>query len=54
MIEQTIEDLTTIIGTRPACRALGAAPATIYPSAPAAATAALASPGAVTAGALRT
>jgi putative transposase len=30
MIEQTVEDLTTIIGTRPACRALGAAPATIY------------------------
>ncbi len=24
MIEQTVEDLTTIIGTRPACRALGA------------------------------
>jgi putative transposase len=30
MIEQTVNDLTTIIGTRPACRALGAAPATIY------------------------
>ena len=30
MIEQTVDDLTTIIGTRPACRALGAAPATIY------------------------
>ena len=30
MIEQTVHDLTTIIGTRPACRALGAAPATIY------------------------
>jgi putative transposase len=30
MIEQTVEDLTAIIGTRPACRALGAAPATIY------------------------
>jgi putative transposase len=30
MIEQTVKDLTTIIGTRPACRALGAAPATIY------------------------
>ena len=30
MIEQTVEDLTMIIGTRPACRALGAAPATIY------------------------
>jgi putative transposase len=30
MIEQTVEDLTTIIGTRPACRALGASPATIY------------------------
>ena len=30
MIEQTVNDLTTIIGTRPACRALGGAPATIY------------------------
>ncbi len=30
MIEQTVEDLATIIGTRPACRALGASPATIY------------------------
>jgi putative transposase len=30
MIEQTVEELTTIIGTRPACRALGASPATIY------------------------
>ena len=30
MIEQTVNDLTMIIGTRPACRALGAAPATIY------------------------
>ena len=30
MIEQTVQDLTTIIGTRPACRALGASPATIY------------------------
>jgi putative transposase len=30
MIEQTVNDLTTIIGTRPACRALGASPATIY------------------------
>ena len=30
MIEQTVNDLTVIIGTRPACRALGAAPATIY------------------------
>ena len=30
MIEQTVNELTTIIGTRPACRALGAAPATIY------------------------
>jgi putative transposase len=29
MICQTVEELT-IIGTRPACRALGAAPATIY------------------------
>ena len=30
MIEQTVEELTPIIGTRPACRVLGAAPATIY------------------------
>jgi len=30
MIEQTVEELTPIIGTRPACRALAAAPATIY------------------------
>ena len=30
MIEQAVEDLTPIVGTRPACRALGAAPATIY------------------------
>jgi putative transposase len=30
MIEQTVEELAPIIGTRPACRALGAAPATIY------------------------
>jgi len=30
MISQCVEQLTPIIGTRPACRALGAAPATIY------------------------
>jgi putative transposase len=30
MIERTVEELTPIIGTRPACRALGASPATIY------------------------
>ena len=30
MIEQTVEELTPVVGTRPACRALGAAPATIY------------------------
>jgi putative transposase len=30
MIEQTVHELTRLIGTRPACRALGAAPATIY------------------------
>ena len=30
MIEQTVEELTPIIGTRPACRALGAAAATVY------------------------
>src|SRR5205085_2806754 len=30
MICQTVDELTPIIGTRPACRALGAAPATIY------------------------
>jgi putative transposase len=30
VIEQAVEELTPIVGTRPACRALGAAPATIY------------------------
>ncbi len=30
MIEQTVEELAPLVGTRPACRALGAAPATIY------------------------
>src|SRR5438270_242724 len=30
MIERTVEELAPIIGTRPACRAVGAAPATIY------------------------
>ena len=30
MIEQTVEELTPLVGTRPACRALGAAAATIY------------------------
>lgn len=30
MIEQTVGELTPVVGTRPACRALGAAPATIY------------------------
>jgi putative transposase len=30
MIERTVEELSPIIGTRPACRALGASPATIY------------------------
>ena len=30
MIEQTVEELTPLVGTRPACRLLGAAPATIY------------------------
>jgi len=30
MIEATVEELTPLIGTRPACRALGAAPAAIY------------------------
>jgi putative transposase len=38
MIEQTVEQLTPLVGTRPACRALGASHATIYrrrrPSAP--------------------
>ena len=38
MIEQTVEELTPLVGTRPACRALGASHATIYrrrrPSAP--------------------
>ena len=30
MIARTVEELTPIIGTRPACRALGASVATIY------------------------
>jgi putative transposase len=30
MIEQTVEEITPLVGMRPACRALGAAPATIY------------------------
>ena len=30
MIEQTVEELTPMIGTRPACRALGASVATVY------------------------
>jgi putative transposase len=30
MIEQTVQELAPIVGTRPACRALGASPATIY------------------------
>jgi putative transposase len=30
MIEQTVHELTPIVGTRPACRALGASSATIY------------------------
>jgi putative transposase len=30
MIAATVEQLTPIIGTRPACRALGASPATVY------------------------
>jgi len=30
MIEQAVEELTPLLGTRPACRALGAAPATMY------------------------
>jgi len=30
MIQATIDELTPVIGTRPACRALGAAPATVY------------------------
>ena len=30
MIEQTVEELAPLVGTRPACRALGASPATIY------------------------
>lgn len=30
MIEQTVNELSPIVGTRAACRALGAAPATIY------------------------
>ena len=38
MICQTVDELTPVIGTRPACRAVGASPATVYrrrtPSAP--------------------
>jgi putative transposase len=30
MIQSTVDELTAVVGTRPACRALGAAPATIY------------------------
>jgi putative transposase len=30
MIEQTVEELTPLVGTRPACRAVGASPATVY------------------------
>lgn len=30
MMAATVEELTPLIGTRPACRALGASPATIY------------------------
>ena len=30
MIQATVDELTPIVGTRPACRALGAAPATVY------------------------
>ena len=30
MIERTVEELTPIVGARPACRALGASPATVY------------------------
>lgn len=30
MIAATVDELTPIIGTRPACRAVGASPATIY------------------------
>jgi putative transposase len=30
MIEAAVEELTPLVGTRPACRALGVAPATIY------------------------
>ena len=30
MIEQAVEELTPLVGTRPACKALGVAPATIY------------------------
>jgi hypothetical protein len=29
MICETVEELTPIVGTRPACRALGASPATV-------------------------
>ena len=47
MIERTVEELTPIIGTRPACRAVGASAGDDLPSPPAAgATAAPAAAGA--------
>ncbi|MDX6644574.1 MAG: hypothetical protein QOK40_301 [Miltoncostaeaceae bacterium] len=47
MIEQAVEELTPLVGTRPACRALGASHATIYLApAPARAPAAKAAAGA--------
>ena len=34
MIAATVEELTPLIGTRPACRALGASPATVVAARP--------------------
>jgi putative transposase len=52
MIEQTVHELTPVIGTKPACRAIGAAPATIYrrrrPPAPRASRSRASSPRALT------
>jgi hypothetical protein len=54
MIEQTVEDLTTIIGTRPACRALGRLTGNDLPSPTATRAAAGAAQDAVTAGTVGT
>ena len=53
MIEQTVQELTPIVGTRPACRALGASPGDDLPSSPSAASPGRAGPGRARQGALR-